>query len=368
MFGILLGVCALSFFYDHNFSPDFSDSEISFMDETLQNAHQGSCSIITCTVGDEVLYGYNQDGHAYLEPYILFGDHIPWPDGGNSSFGKPICNTGRMLPEGPRDSYARLTTDGLCLAFNSLPSIPLHIDPQKENYTYGLDGFGPLYECSTVEDVINFYTQYNFFDPDPNPEWTWQSHWADTEGNAVVIGLDKDGNVTLTEMNESQYLISTNMNLAYPESCDGPCSDSTWRYETAKEMLQNIVTEESLSVEAIRDILEAISVESTVHSLIINPKTLDIFLYYRQDFSKVFKFNIEEELSTVPTGEVRLYELKEMYDSWDTQTSCTQTSDTQTSSTRTLNTQTSDAQTINASVILSVFSLVLLIIELKRRK
>jgi hypothetical protein len=225
-----------------------------------------------------------------------------------------------MLPNGPRDSFAKLTTDGLCFAYNSLPSIPMYIDPYKENYSDtvvdpGVDFWnGPVYECSTVEEIIAFYNQYNYFDPSPNPQWSWQEQWADAEGNAVVVGLDKDGNVTFTEMNESQYMISTNFNLAYPESCDGPCGDSTWRYNKASEMLQNIVEEESLTVDAIRDVLEAISVESTVHSLVFNPKTLDIYVYYRHDFSKVFEFNIEEELSTLSAGEVRLYNLKEMYE------------------------------------------------------
>ncbi|MHA2105176.1 MAG: hypothetical protein ACW981_17225 [Candidatus Hodarchaeales archaeon] len=315
------------------------------LDRNSENAltsHRGSCSIITCKVDDTILYGYNHDGHEYLEPFILFGDHITFQDGETVYFGKPICNTGRMTLDGPRDDYANLTTDGLCFAYNSLASIPMYIDPLKENYSDSVGGFGPVSECSTVEEVISFYKQYNYFRPNPNPQWDLQYHWADAEGKAIVVGLNETGNVTITEMNESQYLISTNLNLAYPECCDGPCSDSNWRINKANEMLQTIVTEESLTVETMREVLEAISVESTVHGLVFNPKTLDIYAYYRHDFSQVFKFNIEEELSTLATDEVRLYDLKEMYDNSDTQTS-------------------------NISVIISVFSLVLLIIKAKKR-
>ncbi|MFX1516926.1 MAG: hypothetical protein ACFFC6_11485 [Promethearchaeota archaeon] len=305
--------------------------------------HQGSCSVITCTVDDTILYGYNHDGHEYLEPYILFGDHIDFQDGETVHLGKPICNTGRMTPLGPRDSYACLTTDGLGFAYNSLAGIPLYIDPLKENYSDSVGGFDPFSEYSTVEEVITFYNQYNYFRSNPNPQWSLQSHWVDAEGAAMVVGLNKTGIVTITEMNESQFLISTNLNLAYPECCDGPCSDSTWRINKATEMLRTIVTNESLTVDAFRDVLEAISVESTVHSLIFNPKTLDIYAYYRHDFKKVFTFNLEEELSTLTTGEVRLYDLKDMYESEGTPTS-------------------------NSSVIISVFSIVFLIINLKRRK
>ncbi|MFX0092716.1 MAG: hypothetical protein ACFFBD_13225 [Candidatus Hodarchaeota archaeon] len=219
------------------FNVDCSIFPLDQRPKNASNSHQGSCSIITCTVGDKVLYGYNHDGHEYLEPYILFGNHIPFSDGENLSLGRPICNTGRMLPGGPRDDYASLTADGLCFAYNSLSSIPMYIDPQKVNYSFPDDGFGPISECSTVEEVIAFYNQYNFFKPDPNPQWSLQYQWADADGNAIVVGLNEAGNVTITEMNESQYLISTNLNLAYPESCDGPCSDSIWRINKANEML-----------------------------------------------------------------------------------------------------------------------------------
>lgn len=294
-----------------------ADSLIFLRDENSQNeisSHEGSCSVITCSVGDEVLYGYNHDGHEYLEPYIVFGDHLVFRDGEIYEFGKPMCHTGRMLPEGPRDGYACLTTDGLSFAYNSLSSIEMYIDPLKENYTEVISGYGPVYECSTVEEVIEFYNQYNYFKQDPTPHWSLQSHWADAGGNAIVVGLNQVGNVTITEMNESQYMISTNLNVAYPACCDGPCSDSTWRINTANEMLQNIVEEDSLTVNSIREVLKAISVESTLHSLIFNPKTLDVYAYYRHDFSKVFRFNIEEELSVLSTGEYKLYDLKKMYD------------------------------------------------------
>ena len=108
-------------------------------------------------------------------------------------------------------------------------------------------------------------------------------------------------------------------------------------------MLQPIVEEESLTVNAIRDVLEALSVDSTTHSLIFNPKTLDIYAYYRQDFTKVFEFNIGEELSSLASGEIKFYDLEEMY--------------TNTSS-----------QLSSSSAIISLFSLVLVIITIKKSK
>ncbi|NHK31164.1 MAG: hypothetical protein FK730_07415 [Asgard group archaeon] len=304
------------------------------------SSHQGQCSIITCKVGNEVLYGYNYDGHEYLEPFIQFGDHMNFQDGDIVYFGKPICTTGRMTEIGPRDLYARITDDGLGIAFNSLASIQMYVDPLKENRT---DDFELVNECSSVQDVIEFFNQYNSFYPSPTPTWSLQKHIVDAYGDAIVVGLNEFGEVTITEMNESQFLISTNLNLAYPECCDGPCSDSIWRINKASEMLQPIVEEESLTVNAIRDVLEALSVDSTTHSLIFNPKTLDIYAYYRQDFTKVFKFNIGEELNSLADGEVNFYNLKELY------------------------TNTTDQLSISSTII-GLFSLVLMAIIIKRCK
>ncbi|NHJ40811.1 MAG: hypothetical protein FK731_12340 [Asgard group archaeon] len=286
------------------------------------SSHQGQCSIITCKVGNEVLYGYNYDGHEYLEPFIQFGDHMNFQDGDVVYFGKPICTTGRMTEIGPRDLYARITDDGLGIAFNSLASIQMYVDPLKENRT---DGFELVNECSSVQDVIEFFNQYNSFYPSPTPTWSLQKHIVDAYGEAIVVGLNEFGEVTITEMNESQFLISTNMNLAYPECCDGPCSDSIERTNIAKNMLQTIVEEETLTVNAIRDVLEAVSSYSTTHSLIFNPKTLDIYAYYRQDYTRVFEFNIEDELNSLASGEIKFYDLKELYTNTTSQLSISST-------------------------------------------
>ena len=107
---------------------EFSLATIS---ENTIDLHQEECSVVACTVGDQILWGYNFEGHEDLEPFIQFGDHITFEDGGVSYFGKTICATGRMSEDGPRDRYAMLTTDGLCMAYNSLPAITMYIDPLK---------------------------------------------------------------------------------------------------------------------------------------------------------------------------------------------------------------------------------------------
>jgi len=310
--------------------------------KNMLNSHQGSCSIITCTVGDEVLYGYNYDGREELEPFIQFGDHLDFHDDDIADFGKPICCTGRMYETGPTDLYARLNADGLALAYNSLEGIPMYIDPLKEYYNCG--GRFRIINCSSVQEVIDFYNQYNYYDLSTNPTWYWQSHIADAYGDAITVGLNEFGKVTITEKKESPFLISMNLNLAYPDCCDGPCNDSILRTNIATEMLETIVEKQSLTVNDFRDVLEAISCEATTHSLIFNPKTFDIYVYYRQDFSKVFKFNLEEELNALAPGEVNFYDLKEMYDN------------------------SNDIKFFGSSVIISVFCFGLVVLIIKSKK
>ena len=128
----------------------------------------------------------------------------------------------------------------------------------------------------------------------------------------------------MTEMNESHFLISTNMNAAYHDCYEEPKSGSLDRINTAVPMLQAIVANGSLTVEAFRDVLQAICRTHATHCLIFNPKTLDIYAYYRYHFDKVFTFNLAEELSKLAPGEVQFYDLKEMYYSTSTNTSTAQ--------------------------------------------
>lgn len=93
------------------------------------------------------------------------------------------------------------------------------------------------------------------------------------------------------------------------------------------QMLEDIVTFDNLTVETIRDILVAIHSEKpidplmeTSHSFIFNPKTLDIYVYYRHDYNKVFTFNLMDEIATLEVDETRIYNLTELYENWEDET------------------------------------------------
>ncbi|MFW9926962.1 MAG: carcinine hydrolase/isopenicillin-N N-acyltransferase family protein [Candidatus Thorarchaeota archaeon] len=287
-----------------------------------------SCSVLTCAIEEDVLFGNNQDGLRGT-PYIAFGNAVNWNIGGLWVFDEPICYSGYMTSEGkPTSTEASMNQDGLCVAVNGLPPIPMYIDPSKENYTVGSGAGGPIHECGSVDEVISFYEQYNYMPDGNNPVWGVQLQYADASGNAVVVGGDENGNITFTHKNESAFIVSTNHNLAVPDNYyPGHYLESHERFETATQMLEDIDTYDNLSVEAIRDILDAIHSENpydplmeTSHSFIFNPKTLDIYVYYRHDYTRVFIFNLLDEIATLEVDETRIYNLTELYENWEDET------------------------------------------------
>ncbi len=304
---------------------NFSSNIISYNDSSID---QRSCSVLTCAIGEDVLFGNNQDGLRGT-PYIAFGNTVNWNIGGLWVFDEPVCYSGYMTSEGkPTSTEASMNQDGLCVSVNGLPPIPMYIDPAKENYTVGSGAGGPIHECGSVDEVISFYNQYNYMPDGNNPVWGVQLQYADASGSAVVVGGDENGNVTFTHKNESAFIVSTNHNLAVPSNYyPGHYFESHERFDTATQMLEDIVTHDNLTVEAIRDILDAIHSEDpydplmeTSHSFIFNPKTLDIYVYYRHDYTKVFTFNLLNEIGSLEVDETRIYNLTELYENWEDET------------------------------------------------
>ena len=283
-----------------------------------------------------------------MTPFISFGNHLTFSDGDTQYFGKPVAATGRMLPTGPRDGYAEFTLEGLCSAGNSLAIVPMYIDPLKTNYTPDVDGPGVVGECSTVEEVIEFFNLYNYIRSDP-PLWWWQYHFADALGKSVVIALDEEGMVGFTEMNESHYTVSTNHNLLDFTNHDGNLYESIQRYGLACAMLDEITTEENLTVDAIRDILEALSVDSTTHSLIMNPRTLDMYVYIPENYSKTIHFNLGDEIASLGVNETRLYNITALYENWTPSTITDTTGPTSSISSECTSMETSSSSTIDST-------------------
>lgn len=98
------------------------------------------------------------------------------------------------------------------------------------------------------------------------------------------------------------YLVATNFNAVLPESNMG--RDSFKRYDTAMAMLEEIESEDDLTITRFQTILDAVHRESsnpffgtfTMYANTFDLRNRIAYLYYLSDFSEVLKFNLIEEL------------------------------------------------------------------------
>jgi hypothetical protein len=137
-----------------------------------------------------------------------------------------------------------------------------------------------MMECDHVDCVIEIFSQYHSYDT-----WYHQFLFGDSYGNSVIVE-------PLTFLrNEKNYQVATNF---YPSrGCPGTCD----RYDTATNLFE---AADTYSVELIRDILDAVHVESgsyTQYSQVYDLKTNTVYLYFFHDFKNPVIFQLDEELA-----------------------------------------------------------------------
>ncbi|MFX1411594.1 MAG: hypothetical protein ACFFA6_14675 [Promethearchaeota archaeon] len=258
-----------------------------------------SCTIFTVAIGDKVFFGNNED--FFLSGmYIWFipSQEIEIPNGslqihGTIFFG--FDNNGYHPADGR--VQGGMNDQGLCFDVNGLHDIIiLNQHPEREpiyTWAYGSEFLQVMWECSTVNDTIDWFESHH-----PYTFIMWQIHFADATGDAVVISAGEDGELAYTRKGNSTHLISTNFNLANYSNEIYECD----RYSTAKFYLEALDSEESLTVDYCRDILEAVSVSQTSYSNIFDAVQHDIYVYYKHKYDRVMKLNLDEELANITTG------------------------------------------------------------------
>lgn len=178
---------------------------------------------------------------------------------------------------------------GLICASNELPSSDVDLNyystpPWSLSHLVA----HTLWDCKDVEEVIGFFSELKIGVIDR------QFHYADKYGNAVVVSVNATGRWTFTNIT-SNYLVSTNFNLANYENGEYPCS----RYTTATQMLSEITNEEDLTVSACSDILYAVHQEDeqgTKYSNIFDPVNMDLYLNQGWKFWRDKKISVLDKL------------------------------------------------------------------------
>jgi len=261
-----------------------------------------SCTIFTVNISDTVFFGSNVDYHLHgTYMWMVPSQEITTPSGNITIYGGVAF--GFRYNNDPVDGHAQggMNDQGLCVDINGLPALSLNPHPEREApYIYPIEQ--TLFECVNVSDVIHWFQTHNL-----GTVWNYQLHYADASGDAVVVSVGLDGEFAFTRKNSSHYLVSTNFNLANYANGYYPCS----RYTTATSMLASITEEVNLTVDACRDILDAVHQEgqyATKYSYIFDPINLKIHLFYNHNFNKILSLDLIEELGNVHRGGVGVIE------------------------------------------------------------
>ncbi|MHA1110392.1 MAG: hypothetical protein ACTSRE_04780 [Promethearchaeota archaeon] len=267
-----------------------------------QSETTDSCSIFTISIGDTTYFGNNED-------FLLNGTYlwlVPRQDYNISN--EILSLPGVMLLGFDHNDHmidgkfqGGMNEYGLCWDSNGLPPVSMYWNTSgKEIWYFTADiwiWMQPLLECRDVSDVITWFSTYDLGDL-----FGGQSHFCDADGNSVVVSVNSTGNFTYTIMGEENLLVSTNFNIAWPDNHYDPYPCS--RYETVTTMLEDITTEEKLTPEACRDILETVAVSQTSYSNVFDPVNQEMYLNINQDFENTMKLNLHDELAKVtPDGD-----------------------------------------------------------------
>jgi hypothetical protein len=232
----------------------------------------GSCTIFTVTKNGQAFFANNED-EGLLHGRLWFYPSLNEKHG-KLLFGYPIGHDVDIYVGGMNDQ-------GLCFDGNMVHQTSLNRDPTKEDIL-GTFCLQMLDVCKTIEDVINWSRNYNLH------LLNWQQvHIADKNGNAIVLGLNSEGNLTITEKT-GDFLISTNsFNLAQEHTF-------CWRYDLVETRLNSI---SNLTLDDCKQILDDVQLDSTMYSYIINLNNGDIFLYSLKNFEHYAVINAFEEIS-----------------------------------------------------------------------
>jgi hypothetical protein len=278
-------------------SPFSTGSHILHESSLSGNDAEKFCSVITASQGGIVLFGGNVDLQSEeISDRELNATFFPSYEGYGFVVLTRRWHKKESYTRTHMQRYAGMNEKGLAFAGSGIPLTSLTPHPERP-FSGSIEDFiiKAMRECSNVTGVIELAQDFNF-----GESINGQYHFADSTGDAVVISAGEEGEVAFIRKEQGDgYLVSTNFNLAAPESGN----HSSWRYDTATEMLGEIGSGHDLTIDYAASILDAIHVEgilvNTVISYIFDLKNGDIYLYYLHQFEEVAKMNFEEKMAEI---------------------------------------------------------------------
>jgi penicillin V acylase-like amidase (Ntn superfamily) len=261
------------------------------------------CTIFTVVKNSNVFYCNNEDNERETdETFIVFipSQTIPsewlFPDTNEllRSYGFVLVGVREektLYPQGGMNEH------GLAFDINFLPQMQFK-GIEGKPWRRGFNFFDLMMVNKNITEIQEFYETHH----QSSGMWgAGQIHFADASGKAMIAGMTKDGELGFKFREEEEFLISTNFSLLNPESKIGfPCE----RYDTAEKMLKELIGKDQITVEELANILDVVKLEfgklgpkaGTFYSNIFDLRRKKIYLYHLQDFSKVKKFELKQEL------------------------------------------------------------------------
>jgi len=223
-----------------------------------------ACTIFSADDGTMTLAGNNGD-YSDLNTYIVF-----YP-AENGKHGRMYAGWNQFWWQ------TGLNDQGLFYASASAPYLEIRNSTHKPRPSQYLM-YTCMEKCSTVEDVLQVFSQYNL-----DFLITMQLMVADANGASIIIEGDS------IHIKQHYYQVVTNFRLSQtkpPYLCQ--------RYNTAVAMFENTNT---ISPEFFTTICKATHSEGyTQFSTVYNLKQQTIYLYWQHNYNQVKIFNLTEEL------------------------------------------------------------------------
>ncbi len=236
-----------------------------------------ACTIITASNGETVLFGGNQD-QSPVSSFLVVDKRGTF---GVVYFATPWIGSPLVMMKGINEM-------GLSYDMNWLSREKLNPHPErKPQHKWAITQL--MKKASTVEEVLSTIFTYNWGD-----SISYQIHFADKSGDAVVIHAGTDGELTYTRKPKGiGYLVSTNFNLARLDKGNWNCS----RYKTADKMLSKMGAENDLTVEFMTSVLKATHQYTTLFSTVYDLQKLRIYLFYNRQFDVPYVLDVKKELA-----------------------------------------------------------------------
>lgn len=226
------------------------------------------CSVMYATDGNLALGGNNED-------YLIPRTKVWFIPATSDSFGGVYFGFDNYFAQGGMNDQG-LFFDGLALS----ETVPVAVEGKEP--ASAAPGDMILARCGTVACAVEVLEEYSF-----GQSWNYQLFFGDASGESAIV---EPGQII---RQRGSYQVATNFRQSVTSDDEITCP----RYLTAVEMLGGMGT---LSVEGLRDVLDAVHVEGDSQTLYSNVYDLThrrVHVYNFHDYQHGVVFDLTEELA-----------------------------------------------------------------------